>query len=245
MHVEKSGEGRSVLFLHGGGVSGWMWKPVLTALDGGVRAIVPDLPGHGRSADEPYVSHDHAIALLTDLIEQTAPAGLTVVGFSLGAQLAIRLASTPGVPIEAAVIVSAETHPAPMPGLTLWLLGVSAPLARQEWFAKAQAKQLGVPDELFADYLRDSRAISRDTLVNSVGENIRFDLPAVWSEFRGAATVMVGERERRLMLESARHTHDSLPGSELRIVPGTAHDLPLTRPDAVAEAIRTTLGTSR
>ncbi len=245
MRVETSGEGRPLLFLHGGGVSGWMWNPVLKALDGSVRAIVPDLPGHGASADEPYVSHDHAIAQLTDLIEQTAPAGLTVVGFSLGAQLAIRLAAASDLPIEGAVIISAETHPAPMQALTLWMLGVSAPLARQEWFAKAQAKQLGIPDELFADYLRDSRAISRDTLVTSVGENIRFELPEGWSDFRGSATVMAGERERRLMLESARHTHDRLSGSELRIVPRAAHDLPLTRPDAVAAAIRKTLEAPR
>lgn len=237
MHIEDQGAGVPVLFLHGGGVAGWMWQPTLTHLGAQVRAIVPDLPGHGRSAGHDYRSHAETIAELVAVLEQRAPSGALVVGFSLGAQLAILLAANRPDLVRGVVVVSAQTVPLTLPGPTLAMLKASAPLARQEWFARLQAQQLFIPPELMADYVRDSARMSRDTLVTSVGENIRFQLPEAWSSFPGPALIMVGEKERRLMRDSARATHDALPGSELRTVAGCGHGIPLQRPELLAGAI--------
>lgn len=242
MRIEISGEGPPVLFLHGGGVSGWMWRPVLERLNGGVRSIVPDLPGHGESGEADYASHDETVAGLLGIIRDTAPEGLHIVGFSLGAQLAMLLASRAPEFVHGAVLVSGEAIPAPMQRSTLTLLRWTAPLARREWFARAQARQLAVPEALVDDYLRDSLRLSRETLLASVAENIRFTPPAGWSLFGGKAIVMAGARERGLMRRSARLIHEMLPSSELVIVPGSAHDIPFTAPDALATAIRGMVG---
>ncbi len=45
-HTEKP---ISILFLHGGGVAGWMWQPVVNLLSE-FHCIVADLPEHGESA---------------------------------------------------------------------------------------------------------------------------------------------------------------------------------------------------
>lgn len=60
MHHETSGPpgATPLLLLHGGGVAGWMWEPLRAHLDPVRRVIVPDLPGHGRSATEDYASHE-------------------------------------------------------------------------------------------------------------------------------------------------------------------------------------------
>lgn len=238
MHVDISGNGQPVLFLHGGGVSGWMWQPVLGHLAGECRAILPDLPGHGESLDVGYVSHDETVAQLAGLIRELAPAGVLVVGFSLGAQLAIRLAADHPELIHGAVIVSGEARPAPMQRTTLALLKWAAPLARLEWFARAQARQLSVPDDLLGEYVRDSRHLGTCTLLASVGENIRFTLPASWSAFTGSTTVMVGAGERRLMHDSARTVHEAQQGSRLIVAPKAAHDIPFTHPQLLAKVIR-------
>ncbi len=237
MHVDISGNGRPVLFLHGGGVSGWMWRPLLDVLNGGVRAVVPDLPGHGQSRDTGYLSHDETVGRLAGLIRKEAPAGVLLVGFSLGAQLAIRLAADHPELVSGAVIISAEAQSAPMPGATLALLGWAAPLARQEWFARLQAKHLSVPGDLLAEYVRDSRGISRDTLLASVGENIRFTLPGAWGAFQGSTAVLVGAKERRIMRSSARTIHEAAGGSSLLVVPNAAHDMPFTQPQLLAGVI--------
>jgi pimeloyl-ACP methyl ester carboxylesterase len=84
----------AVVLLHGGGVGGWSWDPVLPHL-AAYRCLVPDLPGHGssRSAD-PFTMRGAADAVGA-LIRARAPAGRAhVVGLSLGAQVGIELLAT-------------------------------------------------------------------------------------------------------------------------------------------------------
>ena len=149
-------------------------------------------------ADSPYISHEDTVQRLTGVIERHAPQGAHVVGFSLGAQLAILLASERSHLVRGVVVVSAETKPAPFPGPTLALLSLAPPLARHRRFAAAQAHQLGIPNQLSDDYLHDSTATTRETLLSSVSENIRFTLPATWSDYKGAVDVLVGANERNL-----------------------------------------------
>lgn len=242
MHVETFGDrdGSPLLLLHGGGVAGWMWDPVREHLDGGVRVIVPDLPGHGRSSDETYESHAVTTAALARMLEdEDRPA--TVVGFSLGAQLTVQLAAELPERVRNVVVVSAQAVPMRATGPALALLGATAGLARREWFARAQAKQLFVPDELLDDYVRTSAAISRETLLRSVEENLRFTPPATWRSYPGAASILVGAAEKPLMKRSATALHTALPHSDLQVVDGCGHGIPLQRPAWLARHIRETL----
>ena len=236
--MEEIGTGAPVLLLHGGGVAGWLWRPVLTELGGAVRAIVPDLPGHGRSTGLAYRSHAEVLAGLVDVLQERAPAGAVVAGFSLGAQLAILLTASRPDLVRGVVVVSAQTLPLPLERATLALLDVTAPLASRVWFARWQAAALGLPEALVADYLRDAATIGRETLLASVAENLRFRLPQAWSRYPGPAVVMVGAREQKVMLDSARASHAALPTSTLVRVADCGHDLPLRRPDLVARAVR-------
>ena len=231
MHLTATGPESAppVLLLHGGGVAGWMWGPLRQQLEQQHRVLVPDLPGHNPSADEPYVSHAATVAELASMLTTSRPA--TVVGFSLGAQLAIRLASEHSALVNSAVIVSAQAKPLPMANLTLGLLGATASLARQRWFARLQARELFVPAAMMEDYISTSAGISKQTLLAAVGENVRFELPPGWSTFGGRVLVMAGQRERRLMRDSAESIHAALPGSELEIVDGCGHGIPLQRPE--------------
>ncbi|KQQ50549.1 alpha/beta fold hydrolase [Plantibacter sp. Leaf314] len=221
-----------VLLLHGGGVAGWMWDSLRGTLEPCHAVLVPDLPGHGRSAGESYVSHAETVAALSQLLVATVPGRpATVIGFSLGAQLAIRLASEHPELVSQVIVVSAQAQAMPFTNVTLRALGVAAPLARRRWFAKLQARELFIPPHLMAEYIRTSAGITKATLSAAVGDNLRFELPAGWSAFRGRALVMVGRRERRLMRDSADAIHAALPGSERSIIDGCGHGIPLPRPE--------------
>ncbi|MFB2586509.1 alpha/beta fold hydrolase [Herbiconiux liukaitaii] len=225
-----------VVLLHGGGVAGWMWDAVRARLETTYRVIVPDLPGHGRSADEPYISHTHTLELLrSSLSAAVQDRPLSIIGFSLGAQLAIRAASEwPGL-VERVAVISAQAKPLPFPAMTLQALKLTAPLARQRWFAKLQAKELFIPSRLMEDYISTSAAITAPTLLAAVRDNIAFQVPAGWASFPGQALVMVGEKERRLMRDSASTIHTALPTSELEIVRDCGHGIPLQQPEWFAE----------
>lgn len=226
-----------LLLLHGGGVASWMWRPLVDALDARWRVLAPDLPGHGARSAEDYVSHEQTVGELAGLLEAERCDTVTVVGFSLGAQLAVLLAAAHPSLVDGVVAISAQAQPSRAPGAILVLLGTAAPLARYEWFARLQAKELFIPPEMLDDYVRASREISRRTLLTAVSENLRFGVPQKWGEYVGRATILVGAKEPRLMRDSARSLHEALPGSELEMVAGCGHGLPLQRPAWLASRI--------
>ena len=240
LHVERTGprDGRSVVLLHGGGVAGWMWHPLRRHLPEALDLIVPDLPGHGRSRGVPFVSRAAVVEQLIRLLRHDVGRPAAVVGFSFGAQVAIELAAEAPELVSHVTVISAQAAPTPLPGLTLGLLAAAAPLARNATFARAQAKELFIPDELMDAYLDESRAFDRRTLTGVVGENIRFTIPAGWSRFPGSAAVLVGARERRMMIDSSRMLHAALPSSTLEIVDDRGHGIPLQCPALLAARLR-------
>jgi pimeloyl-ACP methyl ester carboxylesterase len=232
MHIARFGTNGSdaVLLLHGGGVAGWMWTSLRQRLESAHLVLVPDLPGHGKSVDEPYRSHAATVDALATVLSRSAEGPVTVIGFSLGAQLAMQLASEHPHLVSRAMVVSAQARPIPFMRLTLKALALSAPLARRRWFAGLQARELFIPPELMEDYIKTSAGITRPTLLAAVEENMRFEVPTGWPTFRGSALVMAGRKERAVMRDSAAAIQAGLPHSTLEIVNGCGHGIPLQRP---------------
>ncbi len=89
------GEGEPVVLLHGSAGSWAHWIRTIDALADRHRILIPDLPGCGDS-DTPEPPGDYGSitgALARDLAELAGPGQpLRIVGFSLGAQFAMRLA---------------------------------------------------------------------------------------------------------------------------------------------------------
>jgi pimeloyl-ACP methyl ester carboxylesterase len=93
LYYETYGEGRPLVLLHGGLGSGEMFTPVLPAFAQNRQVILPDLQGHGRTADvdrplDVRVMGDD-IAALIDHLGLDRP---DVVGYSLGGGVAMQVA---------------------------------------------------------------------------------------------------------------------------------------------------------
>lgn len=217
-----------VLLLHGGGVGAWMWRDQVEALRDRYRVITPDLPGHDHSAGVPFGSAGEIVADLAGLLKEVGTPA-TVVGFSFGAQLTVALAAAHPDLVARAVVVSALAEPLPMPGLSAGLVRAAAPLGGQRWFARLQAKALYVDDDMFDDYLRTARSLSAADLVAMMSANAAFRIPEAWAHFPGQALLLAGGAEPRALVRGMRDLHDRLPGSELEVVPGAGHGLPLQR----------------
>ena len=94
MYVETHGAGRPLILLHGGLGSGEMFGgPVLAALAEHHQVIVPDLQGHGRTADiDRPVDLDLMADDIAALIDHLGLDRPDVVGYSLGGGVAFRTA---------------------------------------------------------------------------------------------------------------------------------------------------------
>jgi len=67
MYMQECGPTTSptLVFLHVGGGAGWMWSPQVESLSRDFHCLVPDLPGHGRSAEMPFTIADAAQQVAT------------------------------------------------------------------------------------------------------------------------------------------------------------------------------------
>jgi pimeloyl-ACP methyl ester carboxylesterase len=89
MYYEVHGNGRPVVLLHGGLGSGEMFGPVVSMLAANHQVILPDLQGHGRTAD---IDRPIDTRLMADdiasLIRELGLAEPDIVGYSLGGGVA-------------------------------------------------------------------------------------------------------------------------------------------------------------
>jgi pimeloyl-ACP methyl ester carboxylesterase len=84
----------ALILLHGYGSAGYTWLRVAQALDGVYDVIMPDFRGHGRSgAPDNGFSLDILTSDIVQLIDQLELDKPYIVGHSLGADIAARLAS--------------------------------------------------------------------------------------------------------------------------------------------------------
>ena len=95
--VRSRGTGSPVLVLHGFMGRGSSWGPQATALARQFRLVTVDLPGHGRSGipvDPARASVERTADDLATILARHGWLPSHVVGYSLGARIALRLAAT-------------------------------------------------------------------------------------------------------------------------------------------------------
>jgi len=240
LYIMRTGEyrGPSMVFLHGGGVAGWMWDRQAEFFRD-YHVIIPDLPGHGRSADIPFISmNDAASKVLTAVRDVVGTEKVILVGFSLGGQLVVEILSRWPEKVEAAVILSAMVRPVNT-GRTflISLLKKSFGLVRVEWFSKWQAKSLYIPDAYWEQYYRDSLKLTRDNFLSVMEANMSYALPETFANSNVPALVLAGTKERGKVKASVRDMVRANRNCTGYLVAGAGHGLPLADPDLFNEMV--------
>ncbi|MEH7523139.1 alpha/beta hydrolase [Bacillus sp. JJ1503] len=221
-----------MLFLHGGGVSGWMWRQQIQYF-AHYHCIVPDLPGHGQSThEEPFSIKSSANQLLALIEEKAHEKEVIILGFSLGAQIAIQMLSLKPDLIDFAIINSALVRPIPFakkiinPSIKLFY-----PLIKNRSFSKLQAKTLYISKDDFEQYFQESRQMKLETLVSIMEENMSFQIPKHFENAKGKILVTVGEKERVMMKISAIDLVKNNPNCKGVILSKIGHGVSLAKPD--------------
>jgi pimeloyl-[acyl-carrier protein] methyl ester esterase len=115
LYIEVNGTGPDLVLLHGWGLNVRVWDGLVQELSDRFRMIAVDLPGHGRS---PSIAGQGTPAEQTWLLH-TALASVSnrysVLGWSLGAQIALDLAAAMPGQIDRLVLVAATARFASAP----------------------------------------------------------------------------------------------------------------------------------
>lgn len=233
LHYEEYGNANAplMLFLHGGGVSGWMWDKQIDYFSY-YHCIVPDLPGHGKTPLVSSFTIKQSAEQLIELLEVTAKdKEIIVIGFSLGAQIAIQMISMRPNLIDFAIINSALVRPMPFARKMMNpLVGLTFPLIKNKSFSKLQAKTLYIEKDNFEKYYEECRHMRLDTLTQVLEQNMAFTIPSCFHETKTQILVTVGEKERAVMKKSAKDLVNANPQCTGIILPRTGHGVSLARP---------------
>lgn len=248
MHVQEFGldQTDSIVFIHGGGLSGWMWNRQVEDLCD-FHCLVPDLPEQGRSISVKPFSIQDSAKQIAELIESRAHGGKAhVVGHSIGAQIVVQLLATSPQVVDHAIVNSALVRRIPgMISLIKPTVQLTIPLTRAKWFAKLQAKALSVPHVDFDEYFNDSKSMTGEALEHVLMENTKFSVPKGLESCTIPTLMLVGQKERGIMRNSMKDLLSVIPNSKGYMVQGVGHSFNFEDPSLYNQIVRSWLTDKR
>ena len=227
-----------IILLHGGGLSWWNYEEVSEILKSNYHVILPILDGHSGS-DRDFTSIENNANEIIEYIDNNYNGNVKLIGgLSLGAQILLDILSKRDNICEYAIIESALVCPMKMTNRLIELLiNMSYGLINKKWFSKLQFKSLKIKKELFDKYYIDSSNITKDNMISFLKANSNYHLKNIKTN-KSKSIVVVGSKERPIMIKSAKIIHDELINSELEILSGYYHgDLSINHPNEYAEKV--------
>jgi pimeloyl-[acyl-carrier protein] methyl ester esterase len=86
MHIKIIGKGRPIVLIHGWGMSGKIWEEFSKLMKDKYKLYIIDLPGMGKSE----IIKPYKIDTLINRIHRVIPEKVTIIGWSLGGQIAMK-----------------------------------------------------------------------------------------------------------------------------------------------------------
>ena len=258
MHYLAKGAGRPVVLLHGnpGFVQDFALGPsnVFDMLATQYRVIAVDRPGHGYSGrpSNAGTTPIEQARLLHDLLRQLGVERPVLVGHSWGGGLALIYAERYPRDVAGLVLVAARGYPTPEradPVYAVNRIPVIGQLFRVTLLPPIGQRLLArrltsayAPDSVRADHVAAARAFwLRPSQVAATvwdTKNLQIALDSSsrrYGEIAIPVVIVVGDHDRGL--DESRRLQSAIPGAELRVLPGTGHEIPLTRQAALADAV--------
>lgn len=255
MHFRVRGpkDAQPLLLLHGIMGNAWEWDTAIDRLTERFRVYAPDQRGHGRTGWEPPYTAARMGDDAAGLVQALDLWNVTLVGHSMGGLAgAFAVANHPR---RFGRLIVLDVGPASLGSAAAARLVTALHHFAQAVYASPQAAtdewlagdRYARPD-LMRHYVENGLARGRDGLYRW-----RYDAQGLVQFVRGGAdpeavvdalrriripTLIVrGENSDVLSLAGAAEMLDLLTLSELRVVPGAAHDLGVQQPEAVVAAI--------
>ncbi len=240
-----------VVALHGFTGHGGHWQPVLDQLRTVGAVWCPALLGHGEEAGRVGVERfDDEVERLVAGLDQRFSARVLLVGYSLGARVALRLLVRYPRRIWGAVLIggraglgTAAARAARVAADAKWVNllereGIGAFVDRWQELALF-ASQRRLPETVQAGQRRHRLGLSPQGLARSLRVLGLGAMPDCWPllETIACPVHLMAGADDTAFVEEAYAMATSIPNSRVELVPSAGHNLILETPGAVAAAI--------
>jgi 2-hydroxy-6-oxonona-2,4-dienedioate hydrolase len=225
MHAVAIGDGTPVVLVHGYGVSGAYMLPLARVLGDSFLALVPDLPGQGRSEQlRGQASLGRLADALGAWVEGIGLIRPVFVANSMGCQVVTDLAARRPDRVGSMVLIGPTIEP-------------DRRAARHQLFSalRASARE---PFSLIALAARDDLAAGARVLLSTarvlLADRIEERLPLI----EHPCVVVHGDKDSFVSRDWAERVAMLLPRGRLCAVAGEPHAVHYTRPELIARLVR-------
>ena len=240
LYVQETGveNERSVVFLHGLGVSGWMWTEQIESLESEFHCLNIDLPGNGDSHETPWTSFADTAERVARVIEERAHGGTAdVVGLSLGGYSVLHLLHHAPRVVRSAIVSGVTTRPVARPWLWRPLVELIAGFPKTSWLVTATAKMMQLPPEAVPLYRRDAARLTGTTVRAVYAEVLRFSLENVLGDCKHRVLGVAGGAEAKTIIRGLPRFLE-LQDGHAAIAPKVHHAWNAELPGVFTEMIR-------
>jgi pimeloyl-ACP methyl ester carboxylesterase len=240
---ERVGQGPPLVFVHGAAEDGRVWRPQLAALADEFTVVAWDEPGAGRSSDVPadFGLADYA-SCLAAVIEAVGLGPAHVAGLSWGSTVVQELyRHHPGL-VSTLILIGAFAGwkgSLPAEDVAARVEGVRQMLDAEPFDPTLPGLFAGEPPAEFVPLLEE---IAADVRPESLRTQLFLMAEADQRDLLPRITVPTlliwGELDARSPLSVARQFQETIPETELVVIPGAGHVSHLERPEQVNDAVR-------
>lgn len=242
LHFEETGTGpETILFIHGLMLANESWEMQVAHFAKTHRVITYDLRGQGRSEHtRGGLGLDSLAEDAAELLSLLAPDGAHVVGFSMGAFIALRLGARHPALVRSLTLigVSADAESwGKMPSYAAMIALVSvagvgpvAPRMMQILFGRSI-----LADPARAALIARWRAVVDDlprSIVRAAAASaLRGSVLAEIGRITAPTLIVAGEEDHPVPLHHQRAVAAAISGAQIEVVPVTGHAVMIERPD--------------
>ncbi len=237
-----NGNKESIVFLHPGGMSGWMWEKQIKHFKN-FHCIIPDLPEHGRSASVKPFTINSTSELLLDLIQDCADGRVNMVGIGLGGQIILQIMSKYPEIVDHAMISGTLVRDNQYKSLIARLnelVMIYKPVKNNDFYIKAYMRTYNMPKVYFDKFKRSTCQIETSSIERILTENHRFKIPPILETSETKLLVMAGEKDYSIIKDSSKEIikHCHAKGA---LALGGGHLWNMETPDNFNEVLNTWL----
>lgn len=246
LYIETVGSGPDLVMLHGWGLHGGLFRPVIEPLAKRFRLHLVDLPGHGRSS---MVDGAYTLSAIAEVIAKQLPQNAHWLGWSLGGRVALQAAAD-GAAINKLILVGnnpcfiqKEGWPHAMPEGELIQFADSLKKDYKQTLLRFIAVQSRC-SERGREELRELRSElfdhgEPDPMALAGGLEIlrSADLRSLLPGIKQPTLILHGDRDTLAPLPAAEFSAAQLPQCELKIIQGAGHAPFISHPDQFIAAL--------
>jgi pimeloyl-ACP methyl ester carboxylesterase len=240
------GSGPPLLLVHGLGMSGDMFEPVVEPLSKRHRLIIPDLRGCGRSRKlPPPYSVKQQTADLAALLDHLGSGSIDALGYSQGGPVVQQLALD--YPAKVSRLILSNTYACNMATVKEKIEGYVVPvlirLLGMQLFVKLLISQglKQIPKEKAAWVANLIARTWGESDTKSIAlawrEAMAFDSRNRLHEIRCPTLIIAGSDDNAVPMHHASMLHDGIAGSKVSIIEGADHALLWAHPEKFTHAV--------